>query len=219
LAAAGLWRAGSAAEALTTWELAFNAAQAAGLRRTEFAIATMLAGLHNDIADENKSEEWACKARLIAEQIPRLGNSFAAIATNAELATSRNDLDALRRLLTMAYDHLPQSSDGTQSRLARAIEINVARLSGQRVELEEAIRDLTMHHMMGSETGNISDFEIASAALLLDGLGHTARAYDLVTRYLSEYRRGRSPVAGMLRVVLSRRATDRASSRRTVVHA
>jgi hypothetical protein len=66
-----------------------------------------------------------------------------------------------------------------------------------------AANELVRHHVVGGETGNISDFETALAGRLLADVGETEAARRFVTYYISKCRRGFAPMAAILKRLVS----------------
>jgi len=201
-AAGGLWRCGELEEALATFELAFGLAESVGLRTLQFNIASMLGSFYYDIDLEKDSVSWMERAEQIADEVPSLRVSDAYIAASFEIAVTRDDVGELTRLNDVATrDGQPE---GGRYRLVRALEISIQRLSGTLVDPAAAIHELTRHHLMNGESGNVSDLETAIAAELLDQTRGREAARALVASYLQNCRRGAAPIAAMLRNTVRR---------------
>jgi hypothetical protein len=88
--------------------------------------------------------------------------------------------------------------------MARVLEIAIQQLSGELSDPGATIRELTGRHVAGGETGNISDLEIAVAAILSENAGDAETARCILSNYLKNYRRGPAPIAGILRDTIVR---------------
>jgi tetratricopeptide (TPR) repeat protein len=202
-AAAGLWRAGEVNQGMAGFARAFESAESGGLLRAQFLAAVSLAGLGHDIGQENGSARWLEKAERIADELPSLRGEPGYIAVWFENALSKGDVVALKRLLNGS----PQYASGAgraPGRLARVVEISIQALSGELLDPSSAVQELTKHHVAGGETGNISDLEIAIAAIVLDQTDTRDAARRVVSDYLQHFRRGPSPIAAALRDAIVR---------------
>jgi DNA-binding SARP family transcriptional activator/tetratricopeptide (TPR) repeat protein len=202
-AAAGLWRGGEVSEAMATFKRAFESAESVGLRRVQFIVASILGSFSHDIGQDRESRSWMEKAERIADELPALRANQSYIAICFENALIGGDVVELKRLLDAATQY-GRPQEAAHSRLARALEVCIKRLLGELVDSPAAVRELTRHHVVRSESGNCSDLEIAIAATLLDENREPEAARLTVLNYLQDYRRGPAPIAAMLRDTIRR---------------
>jgi DNA-binding SARP family transcriptional activator len=198
-AGAGLWRAGQVLDAITAFEAAFELASAVGLSRFQFTLASSIASLLFDAGRENDSRRWLEKGEQIADDLPAARASVSYIAACAEIAFARRDIGELRRVLEASLLSNETGRNGPTSRLTQAIEIGVRLLSGETLDTDSMVQQLTCHHVVRSESGNLSDFETAIAATALEAAERAEDARTLVGNYLQDYRRGFAPIAAVLR--------------------
>jgi DNA-binding SARP family transcriptional activator/tetratricopeptide (TPR) repeat protein len=205
-AANGLWRSGDLCEALAGFRRAFELAESVGLRRPQFLAAAALAGFSHDIGKNKESDYWMEKIERIADELPSLRGEGGYISACFEPALTRGDVVELKRLLDGATQFASRSGRAL-SRMARLLEITIQQLSGELSDPAAAIGELTGRHVTGGETGNVSDLEIAVAASLSENAGDGETAHCILSNYLKNYRRGPTPIAGILRDAIVRIGT------------
>jgi tetratricopeptide (TPR) repeat protein len=198
-AGAGLWRAGDVFDAIAAFEAAFERAGAVGLRRFQFTLASTIASLLFDAGREQDSRRWREKGERIADDLPAARASVSYIAGCAEMAFAQRDIGELKRLLEGSRLNSESGRIGRTRRVTEAIEIGVRLLSGEVLDSDSMVRQLTCHHVVQGESGNLSDFETAIAAAVLETTDRAEDARTLVGGYLQDYRRGFAPIATVLR--------------------
>jgi hypothetical protein len=202
-AAAGLWRAGEVGEGLDNFRRAYEMADSVGLRRAQFLSASSISSFARDIGQLGESIQWMEKAERIADELPALRGEPGYISMCFEKALAGGDARELKRLLESVTQYHWRTRRGP-GRLSRALEICIHQMSGTRLDPHEAVHDLTHHHTMHGESGNVSDLEAAIAATLLIDADDPESARSIVVNYLNDYRRGPTVIGSTLRDVIAR---------------
>ncbi|HEY9228291.1 MAG TPA: AAA family ATPase [Gemmatimonadaceae bacterium] len=197
---AGLFERGAAV--LTT---AFENARSHGLLRLQCVAASMLAGIHYDLRNDEVGKLWYSRAEAIADQVEGFRGSLADFITDAEIACTRGDSAKAKQALERGRAHLAKNPPVNVKRWIRVLEAWIAELEGETIADPQLLAaELVAHHVPNGEPGDLSDAEIAVAisALHRGGFGNEGR--ELVTRYVEVYRRRRGPVGRSLQDALKR---------------
>ena len=141
----------------------------------------------------------------VADELPGLRSSMAYVSICFEIAVARADTVELRRLLDVVSQ---VGLVAGRDRMARGLEISIMRLSSEPFDRHAVVRELTKHHVVGGESGNVSDLEVAIAADLLDAECDQVAARGIILDYLRIYRRAAAPIAAMLRDSIRRLQID-----------
>jgi hypothetical protein len=140
-------------------------------------------------------------AERIADELPSLRGEPGYLSICFEHAVPKRDLNELKRLLDLAT-YSPERGSAEPGRIARALRICIQQLSGERLDPRATSIELTGHHVVHGESGNLADLETAIAASIFIEAREPDLARQAVVNYLRTYRRGRTVICAMLRDII-----------------
>jgi DNA-binding SARP family transcriptional activator len=187
--ACALARAGHDRPAMGLMHEVYQSARETGLHRLKADVATMMAGLSNDLGDTEGAREWLTLASEATNQLyeARLWNIQAILRATVEC--TEGNLEKTRELLRLVNSNLPRTPTVRTGRWLLGMQRLVQILGGERLDPDQVVPEMTAHHRVNGETGDLSDLEIAVAALSLEKAGRRTEARGLVSYYFDSCRR------------------------------
>ena len=192
-----LWLAGFTDESLAAMSEADALARAAGLRRVHFNVALMFASIFSDIHDDVTSKAWWTEAERTANEFPSYRDNQHYIIIGSEIAVAAWDVREIRDWYKMAVSTVGLDTHPRGRRWIYALEVLDKHISGESVDVADAIYRLAMQHRNG-DNGQIGDFEMATALRVAMGTTQMAFAEAYVYEYFRSYRHGRQPLSRAL---------------------
>jgi hypothetical protein len=208
-AAVAFWRAGLSSEGAAALELAFTSAQTVGLRRLQLSFATMLAGMHLDIGNLARSTFWFEIAEQLTAKGDIYGKEFFHLTLITDMALAARDRNGIVDGARRAEKIADENSSLRTRRWKRALMIAARHFSGEDLDPEIVIQELTQNQVVDQEVSETGDFEIAVALRVLIDAGLISMADVVLRRYLDDYRRTRAPISKSLSQAVSELAAPR----------
>ena len=194
---AALWRLGLVYQAHDVLKRCYHSAKTLGLHKVEFDVVVSLHGTQMDFPNLGDGDDWLPILDACVSEHPELAARPSNVIVRLDCACCSGDLAEAQKWLEAGQRLCQDSRLIRLQRWMRTAEVRVRQLAGDLPSIDEASR-LVAHHRPASEVGDISDFEVAVAGLVLCEHNEPEQAATLTTRYIEINRRSCAPLTRML---------------------
>jgi DNA-binding SARP family transcriptional activator len=197
-AASAFYRCGDVERSIRILEDCYCIARDFGLARVADGIAIGLVGQYSSVGSTADANRWYDVANTVdpAHRDYYMRRAYSSNA--AEIEFVRGNVVKLRELAAENIHADANEGSARTWRLETAWRYAIAFLSGDLLQPDLVVGELTKHHVAGFEIGDIADFEVAVASRVLNRYESADDAAKLIDHYLRRVRRRGTPLTAPL---------------------